>query len=186
MIQDDSVLKYCLAQVSCPNDLDLNSCLPHNLELDFERLHFPGATATPLHMAELNRERDDSRYDTEKLQKISIAGLTCAQVEEYLAEAIKEGESDDDNDNDDPAITPCWKTLPTNTPCWKTHHGKEETNPGETLTETNSLDKHDSILSTSKGASTADKFWRCAAVFGVSVGAGCLFIMSRASMAKAR
>lgn len=186
MIQDDSVLKYCLAQVSCPNDLDLNSCLPHNLELDFERLHFPGATATPLHMAELNRERDDSRYDTEKLQKISIAGLTCAQVEEYLAEAIKEGESDDDNDNDDPAITPCWKTLPTNTPYWKNQHGKEETNPGETLTETNSLDKHDSILSTSKGASTADKFWRCAAVFGVSVGAGCLFIMSRASKAKAR
>jgi hypothetical protein len=58
----------------------------------------PGATATPLHMAELYRDKDASRYDTEKLQKISIDGLTCAQVEEYFAEAIKEGKHEDDED----------------------------------------------------------------------------------------
>ena len=45
-----------------------------------EILFSPGATATPLHMAELNREQDASRFDTEKLQKISIEGLTCALV----------------------------------------------------------------------------------------------------------
>ena len=186
MIQDDSVLKYCLAPVSFPYEWDCNSCLHQNLKLDSKRLHFPGATAAPLHMAELNRDRDDSRYDTEKLQKISIAGLTCAQVEEYLAEAIKEGETDDDYDNDDPSITPCWKTLPTNTPYWKKQYGKEETTLGKTLTETNSRDKHDRILSTSKGVRTADSFWRYAAVFGVSIGVGCLFIMPRASKAKTR
>ena len=49
-------------------------------------------------MAELYRDKDASRYDTEKLQKISIDGLTCAQVEEYFAEAIKEGKHKDDEE----------------------------------------------------------------------------------------
>lgn len=60
----------------------------------------PGATATPLHMAELYRENDASRFDTEKLQMISIGGLTCAQVEEYFAEAIKEGKTHEEYDED--------------------------------------------------------------------------------------
>ena len=47
-------------------------------------------------MAELYREKDDSRFDTEQLQKISIDGLTCAQVEEYFSEAIKEGKIHED------------------------------------------------------------------------------------------
>lgn len=131
-------------------------------------------------MAELHHERDDSRYDTEKLQKISIDGLTCAQVEEYLAEAIKEGETDNDDDNDDPSNTPCWKTLPTNALSYKNKFNKEDTTPSETLTETNSLDKHDRSLSTSKGANNVEHFWRSAAIFGVSLGAGCLFMTFRA------
>ena len=48
-------------------------------------------------MAELCREKDASRFDTEKLQKISIDGLTCAQVEEYFSEAIKEGKIHEDD-----------------------------------------------------------------------------------------
>merc|ERR1712154_639137 len=64
-----------------------------------EILFSPGATATPLHMAELYREKDATRFDTEKLQKISTDHLTCAQVEEYFAEAIKEGKTDDENDD---------------------------------------------------------------------------------------
>ena len=48
-------------------------------------------------MAELYREKDDSRFDTERLQKISIDGLTCAQVEEYFSEAIKEGKIHEDD-----------------------------------------------------------------------------------------
>mmetsp|Transcript_56610 Transcript_56610/g.120192 ORF Transcript_56610/g.120192 Transcript_56610/m.120192 type:complete len:1719 (+) Transcript_56610:117-5273(+) len=64
-----------------------------------EILFSPGATATPLHMAELYREKDATRFDTEKLQKISIDHLTCAQVEEYFAEAIKEGKTEDEDDD---------------------------------------------------------------------------------------
>lgn len=51
----------------------------------------PGATATPMHMESMYREDDSSRFDTEKLQKISIEGLSCNQVEEYFAEAMKDG-----------------------------------------------------------------------------------------------
>jgi hypothetical protein len=42
-------------------------------------------------MAEMYRENDSSRFDTEKLQKISIDGLSCTQVEAYFAEAMKDG-----------------------------------------------------------------------------------------------
>ena len=41
-------------------------------------------------MAKLYREKDPTRLDTEELQKISIDSLTCAQMEAYFAEAIKE------------------------------------------------------------------------------------------------
>ena len=51
----------------------------------------PGATATPMHMEMMYRENDASRFDTEKLRKIGLEGLTCSQVEEYFAEAIKDG-----------------------------------------------------------------------------------------------
>jgi hypothetical protein len=51
-------------------------------------------------MAELYRENDASRFDTEKLQIISIGGLTCAQVEEYFAEAIREGKTHEEDNED--------------------------------------------------------------------------------------
>ena len=58
-------------------------------------------------MAELYREQDASRFDTEKLQKISIDGLTCTQVEEYFSEAIKEGRvSEDDDEEEKSLLTP--------------------------------------------------------------------------------
>ena len=58
-------------------------------------------------MAELYREQDASRFDTEKLQKISIDGLTCTQVEEYFSEAIKEGLiSEDDDEEEKSLLTP--------------------------------------------------------------------------------
>ena len=58
-------------------------------------------------MAELYREQDASRFDTEKLQKISIDGLTCTQVEEYFSEAIKEGlVSEDDDEEEKSLLTP--------------------------------------------------------------------------------
>jgi hypothetical protein len=63
-----------------------------------EILFSPGATATPRHMAELYREKDAARFDTEKLQKISIEGLTCTQVEQFFEQAIREGKTTEDVD----------------------------------------------------------------------------------------
>lgn len=79
-------------------------------------------------MAELYREKDDSRFDTEKLQKISIDGLTCAQVEEYFSEAIKEGKiHEDDHEGEKVPKEKKEKTK------------KEEKAPKEELAEESSL-----------------------------------------------
>eukprot|EP00804_Cyclotella_cryptica_P009696 CCRYP_011232-RC/>CCRYP_011232-RC protein AED:0.07 eAED:0.07 QI:178/0.84/0.78/1/0.69/0.5/14/828/1553 len=66
----------------------------------------PGATATPLHMAEMYRENDASRFDTEKLQKISIDGLSCTQVEAYFAEAMKDGKPKRNDTVEEPLKAP--------------------------------------------------------------------------------
>lgn len=63
----------------------------------------PGATATPMHMEMMYRENDSSRFDTEKLQKISIEGLSCTQVEEYFAEAMKDGKPARDDSIEEPS-----------------------------------------------------------------------------------
>eukprot|EP00522_Entomoneis_paludosa_P001607 CAMPEP_0172471962 /NCGR_PEP_ID=MMETSP1065-20121228/68088_1 /TAXON_ID=265537 /ORGANISM="Amphiprora paludosa, Strain CCMP125" /LENGTH=1428 /DNA_ID=CAMNT_0013230077 /DNA_START=31 /DNA_END=4318 /DNA_ORIENTATION=- len=61
-----------------------------------EILFSPGATATPYHMNEAEREHDASRYGTEPLQVIGREGLTCAEVEAFFEQAIMAGKSDDD------------------------------------------------------------------------------------------
>ena len=58
----------------------------------------PGATATPLHMSELKRDADTSRFDTEPLQLISKPYLTCKELEEYFTEVIKEGLTENEED----------------------------------------------------------------------------------------
>ena len=63
-----------------------------------EILFSPGATATPMHMSELDRDLDNSRIDTEELLVISKENLTCKEVEDYFSQSIKEGESNDDED----------------------------------------------------------------------------------------
>jgi hypothetical protein len=164
-------------------------------------------------MAELYREKDASRYDTEKLQKISIDGLTCAQVEEYFAEAIKEGKHEDDEDFD---------------PVVKRENGfkKESTiSDDDVLKERDSFSQQDHGKSRGAKASDVDNgidteksitnddhdacddkpthcswdidsiavtdmndnnSWRTAAIVGVLMGAACLFIISRASKGKMR
>lgn len=189
-----------------------------------------GATATPLHMAELVREKDATRFDTEKLQKISIDGLTCAQVEEYFTEAIKEGKTKDDED-DEVEQTPSVKK--------KKDKGKKDETPKEEPTKVISLAKQGSKaekidgnginakdtdvgkdesggestekqacndraawrkiqLFSNHGMPTQDEdldpkfalernanyYWRSATMFGVVLGAGCLFMISRASKLK--
>ena len=57
----------------------------------------PGATATPMHMNELDREQDQSRFDTAPLQLISRDGLTCQDVEEFFEQAIVAGRSDEES-----------------------------------------------------------------------------------------
>ncbi len=65
-----------------------------------EILFSPGASATPLHMSELKRDEDASRFDTEPQQLISSDYLTCQEVEDYFSESIKEGETEDDDEDD--------------------------------------------------------------------------------------
>ena len=62
-----------------------------------EILFSPGATATPMHMNELDREQDQSRFDTAPLQLISREGLTCQDVEEFFEQAIMAGRSDEES-----------------------------------------------------------------------------------------
>ena len=63
-----------------------------------EILFSPGATATPLHMAEMDRDLDSSRFDCKPLELISKENLSCAEVEEYFSESINQGETMDDED----------------------------------------------------------------------------------------
>jgi Histidine phosphatase superfamily (branch 2) len=61
-----------------------------------EVLFSPGATATPFHMGENDRETDNSRFDTAPLQVIGREDLTCQEVEDFLGSAIMAGRGDDD------------------------------------------------------------------------------------------
>ena len=70
-----------------------------------EILFSPGASATPLHMSELKRDEDASRFDTEPQLFISSDYLTCQEVEDYFSESIKEGETEDDDEDDMPSGT---------------------------------------------------------------------------------
>ncbi|EJK58180.1 hypothetical protein THAOC_21718, partial [Thalassiosira oceanica] len=143
-----------------------------------EILFSPGATAAPTHMNHLQREKDEKRFDTEKLQKISIDGLTCAQVEEYFEEAIKEGRTEDDDDGE---TTHTSKTVKIKTVKNKSESGQEG-------------GSRDGIATVEKAAKRLEKIaelehsnidgagWRRRSVLlagAVLAGAGCLFLLSR-------
>lgn len=61
-----------------------------------EILFSPGATATPLHLHETDRETDSSRFDTAPLQVIGREGLSCEELEAFFGRAIIAGRSDDE------------------------------------------------------------------------------------------
>lgn len=56
-----------------------------------EILFSPGATATPLHMHEQDRDSDPSRFDTAPLEMIGREGLTCQELEDFFHVAVMEG-----------------------------------------------------------------------------------------------
>ena len=58
-----------------------------------EILFSPGATATPFHLDEFDRDQDDSRFDTAPLQVIGRDGLTCQEVEAFFELVIMEGQT---------------------------------------------------------------------------------------------
>jgi inositol hexakisphosphate/diphosphoinositol-pentakisphosphate kinase len=60
-----------------------------------EMLFSPGATATPMHMAELERDSDMSRFETDGLRMISREGLTCQELEDFFTVAITAGKPED-------------------------------------------------------------------------------------------
>ena len=70
-----------------------------------EILFSPGATATPLHMHEQDRDSDPSRFDTAPLEMIGREGLTCRELEDFFNEAVMEGatvvEHVDDEEEED-------------------------------------------------------------------------------------
>lgn len=63
-----------------------------------EILFSPGATATPLHMHEQDRDSDPSRFDTAPLEMIGREGLTCRELEDFFNEAVMEGATVPKND----------------------------------------------------------------------------------------
>lgn len=74
--------------------LDISNPRRFRLEVLFS----PGATATPMHMAELDRDSDSSRFDTDGLEMIGRDGLTCEEVEDVLSTVIEAGRTEDDAD----------------------------------------------------------------------------------------
>ena len=66
----------------------------------------PGATATPSHMSELERDHDSSRFDTDPLQVISKDHLTAAEVEDFFTELIELGKTDEDEEGSASPLIP--------------------------------------------------------------------------------
>jgi inositol hexakisphosphate/diphosphoinositol-pentakisphosphate kinase len=64
-----------------------------------EILFSPGATATPLHLDELDRDMDASRFDTSPLKMIGRDGLTCQEVEDFFEMAIMEGQTGENEED---------------------------------------------------------------------------------------
>jgi ribosomal protein L20A (L18A) len=60
-----------------------------------EILFSPGATATPMHMDELDRDSDSTRFDTSGLEFIGRKDLTCNDVEDFFSSAIVAGQIDE-------------------------------------------------------------------------------------------
>jgi inositol-hexakisphosphate/diphosphoinositol-pentakisphosphate 1-kinase len=66
-----------------------------------EILFSPGATATPFHLDEFDRDLDASRFDTAPLQMIGREGLTCQEVEDFFELAIMEGQTGEEGNHND-------------------------------------------------------------------------------------
>jgi hypothetical protein len=66
-----------------------------------EMLFSPGATATPFHMNEMDREADASRFDTAPFVNIGREDLTCQDVEDFFDWAIQVGRSTDTQADDE-------------------------------------------------------------------------------------
>jgi len=90
MINDTSELCY-LTQVVIRLFENTKKDINDKFRFRVEILFSPGATNTPLHMAEMDRDLDNSRFDTHALELISNDHLTCKDIEDYFDEVIKQG-----------------------------------------------------------------------------------------------
>jgi inositol hexakisphosphate/diphosphoinositol-pentakisphosphate kinase len=66
-----------------------------------EILFSPGATATPLHIHESDRNADTTRLDTASLEVVGRDGLTCREIEDFFGSAILEGGNEEDEEDED-------------------------------------------------------------------------------------
>jgi hypothetical protein len=73
----------------------------------------PGATATPFHLHELDRDTELTRLGAAPLKEIGRPGLTCEELEAFFVEVIKAGKSDEDEELDALSISDTRKAEPT-------------------------------------------------------------------------
>lgn len=81
-----------------------------------EMLFSPGATATPFHMNEMDREADASRFDTAPFVNIGREDLTCKDVEDFFEWAIQEGHSDEQPADASKDVSPNKTKAPASSP----------------------------------------------------------------------
>jgi len=106
---------------------DMNDSTRFRIEIMFS----PGATATPIHMAEMKRDMDTSRFDTDSLSVISKDNLTCQEIENYFDECIRKGKKVEDKlsqtqASDTAPSAPPEKTKNAHSPKQFPHKGKPE------------------------------------------------------------
>jgi inositol-hexakisphosphate/diphosphoinositol-pentakisphosphate 1-kinase len=77
-----------------------------------EILFSPGATATPLHINETDRDGDASRCDTAPLQVIGRDGLCCEELEAFFGKALSAGLVDDSRNPKEEDLSTVEETSP--------------------------------------------------------------------------
>jgi hypothetical protein len=79
---------------------DSSQPLDNHRRYRVEILFSAGASATPLHMSESNRDHDTTRLGTDALRAVGREGLTCKEVEDFFDSIISERGSTEKENSD--------------------------------------------------------------------------------------
>lgn len=143
-----------------------------------EILFSPGATATPVHLDETVRDFDATRFDTAPLQLIGRDDLTCAELEEFFANAIADGRAlEDDDDADAKSMTPSIAAA--------SKSGEENertTGPAATSDRTvQGVDHHHHHHAKFKHGLAHKRLWSMVALGSIAIGAALIVLAIRQS-----